>query len=159
MIPQGDFPTTVNCLPSQAGKPYIPSNGTEGSVFEGAFCDRCSKCDVDSACPISTLAFWSGEAPPEWVRTDEGWPVCTAFDKVGPPEGLMAYAEFAAKDNHIVFDPNQLSLEDTDSTSYMVYPGTTRIDRGCLRCGIIVTEVITDLRRPIWVRRDETSKR
>lgn len=72
--------------PQCAGKPYRPSNGTEGDIFREEFCDRCVKEDYenDVHCPILTAALWHsiGEAdyPVEWIYDHTGRPTCKAFD-------------------------------------------------------------------------------
>lgn len=73
---------------------YRPSNGTEGEIFMGAFCNRCQR-DAgfrrgdEPACSIATmtLLFHRDDPayPPEWVRdvNDIEWPGtarCTAFE-------------------------------------------------------------------------------
>jgi hypothetical protein len=69
-----------------AGKPYRPSNGTEGLDFMEAFCDRCKK-NADRSCPIIASAFWYLEYDPKYPRElihdAEGHPTCTAFVRVG----------------------------------------------------------------------------
>lgn len=71
---------------------YRPSNGSEGSDFEGIFCDRCSKNDDDAEryCPILTAAYVYNKDeegfPSEWVWC-EGYPICTAYaPRPGEPE-------------------------------------------------------------------------
>lgn len=76
--------------PQCAGKPYRPSNGTEGMIFEESFCDRCVKDDdEDNLCAIHTnaLLFDIGDDdyPKEWVFDKDGRPTCTAFDDGCPP--------------------------------------------------------------------------
>ena len=70
-------------LPKSAGKPYRPSNGTEGEMFMEMFCDRCSKL---SCCRIVGLSMAvekdDPEYPKEWVFDSEGCPTCTAFEEV-----------------------------------------------------------------------------
>jgi len=70
-------------------KPYRPSNGTEGDIFEYNFCDRCKK-QTDQYgepdCRIAFNAFWHEkshpEYPTEWIVDDDGLsnPRCTAFE-------------------------------------------------------------------------------
>ena len=70
-------------LPKSAGKPYRPSNGTEGEMFMAEFCDRCSKCDVGCQIIVASMAFEKDdpEYPKEWVFDSEGCPTCTAFEE------------------------------------------------------------------------------
>lgn len=63
-------------------KPYRPSNGTEGMIFEDNFCNRCRK--QRKPCHIwgNALAFETGDKhyPKQLTYDDEGHPTCTAFD-------------------------------------------------------------------------------
>lgn len=36
-----DFPKVLYRYPDMAGRPFLPSNGTEGMMFTGEFCDTC----------------------------------------------------------------------------------------------------------------------
>ena len=72
-----------------AGKPYQPSNGTEGMSFFAEFCDRCRYQLPESGCPIQnqTMVFGVGdrEYPSQyWVHDNEGQPSCTLFVKGEP---------------------------------------------------------------------------
>lgn len=85
-----------------AGTPYRPSNGSEGCVFEGHFCDRCEKqaafrraedAGRDPSrhdCRILVAAHINDEDDPdypkEWVHDAEGFPTCTAFEPERPRE-------------------------------------------------------------------------
>ena len=69
------------CYPEYAGRPYRPSNGTEGMLFEERFCDRCvrfaSECEIyayASCYPLDSPLY-----PKQWVYDEEGKPTCTAF--------------------------------------------------------------------------------
>lgn len=65
-------------------RPYRPSNGTEGTIFEDRFCCQCSKQDV---CEIMQYAWLHDigdpEYPAEWIYGPGGVPQCTAFEKGG----------------------------------------------------------------------------
>lgn len=81
-----------------AGKPYRPSNGTEGEIFQEMWCQRCVRdqygydAETDSfdgeSCPIlmNTLMLDADEEgyPTEWRYDAKGIPECTAFE---PEEG------------------------------------------------------------------------
>lgn len=81
-------------IPACAGKPYRPSNGTEGMMFTDRFCEVCKKearyrATCESAKPeggceilLATLMLDVDEPgyPPEWTHTDRGEPTCTAFE-------------------------------------------------------------------------------
>lgn len=62
---------------------YRPANGTDGALFEGKFCCRCSK--EDDGCFI-LMAMLMGIQRDEWVK-DEGDTYnrtarCTEFEEV-----------------------------------------------------------------------------
>ena len=64
------------------GEPYLPSNGTEGEIFMGHWCERCHKDQFDAGgdgCPI-LLKSLLNDQPAEWVYRD-GSPICTAFEE------------------------------------------------------------------------------
>lgn len=64
------------------GTPYMPSNGTEGEIFMGRWCEQCSKDRFDEggdSCDIMLLAL-SGEQP-EWWCYQAGLPACKAFEE------------------------------------------------------------------------------
>jgi len=75
-----------------AGKPYMPSNGSEGEAFHGMWCEKCERDKVmngsasmddawhnpDLYCSILSQSFAVDELP-EWKFNAEGWPTCTAF--------------------------------------------------------------------------------
>ena len=58
-----------------AGKPYMPSNGTEGLMFEEQWCASCIK---RSGCTI-VLTAMAGKQPKAWKFDDDGKPECTSF--------------------------------------------------------------------------------
>lgn len=62
-------------IPAAAGKPYMPSNGTEGNMFEEQWCGPCVK---RSSCR-KMLNAMAGIQPRAWRYDDEGRPVCTSF--------------------------------------------------------------------------------
>lgn len=67
-----------------AGKPYRPSNGTDGSIFEAEFCNRCHRGNRSLMCSILSrvMLYDIGEKgyPKEWIYTEQG-PTCTAFEE------------------------------------------------------------------------------
>lgn len=76
-----------------AGKPYRPSNGTEGMAFQNHFCERCKHDqkyqetqDGADGCPIIVKSMCheieEPEYPAEWKHDDDGVPTCTAFEEV-----------------------------------------------------------------------------
>ncbi|MEM1153652.1 MAG: hypothetical protein AAGI44_05895 [Pseudomonadota bacterium] len=70
------------------GELFLPANGTEGEIFEGCWCQRCSKDQFDAggdSCTILLNAL-CGEQPEEW-RYQDGVPVCTAFEANGNSGG------------------------------------------------------------------------
>lgn len=75
-------------------EPYRPSNGTEGLIFQHAFCSRCIRDKAarenpprwEAGCPIlaAALLLNPGEEgyPEEWVYSPKtGQPTCTAFEQ------------------------------------------------------------------------------
>lgn len=106
------------------GKPYQPSNGSEGDWFTDKFCMKCIHCDPDPSgkkqCTIlcASLCFSIGdpEYPKEWVYDANDNPTCTAhvpwdWDKHGNPDDPQ-------NENYVQpEDPAQLKLpwkEDFD---------------------------------------------
>ena len=83
------------------GKPYRPSNGTEGDEFQSRWCEDCTK-DTDSDCEILLRAMIHDrdepEYPKEWRIGATGQPECTAFQEIGsdivpaikPPPGQLS---------------------------------------------------------------------
>lgn len=85
----------------RAGRPYQPSNGTEGEFFFEAWCRGCARdramregddvneCDDDEVCNLiaRSMAFKPGDAeyPAEWQYDKTGQPCCTAFVPAGEP--------------------------------------------------------------------------
>jgi len=80
----------IRC-PANAGKPYRPSNGTEGEMFSERYCERCAHdatyrrtFEAEDGCRIltSTLVYDVAEKgyPAEWVYDAAGVPTCTAFE-------------------------------------------------------------------------------
>ena len=74
-------------------EPYIPANGTEGAVFQAAWCDLCAREREyretgDNPCMILTEALVLGDQPQEWLLLD-GRPSCAAFlpDVVSAKQG------------------------------------------------------------------------
>jgi len=76
------------------GKPYRPSNGSEGEMFSDRYCADCKR-DAEfqkdpfgdaPGCSIiaMTMALDVDDEgyPKEWVYGADGQPTCTAFDEV-----------------------------------------------------------------------------
>jgi hypothetical protein len=71
-------------------KPWRPSNGTEGVIFQEQWCAQCQRDNVmngavDSAtcaetdyCSILNRSFQAGPLP-EWREDELGMPFCTEF--------------------------------------------------------------------------------
>jgi len=71
-------------IPALAGKPYRPSNGTEGMMFMEKFCDRCQRDALYrktgwDGCEIIDASLVDGAK--EWTHDAEGRPTCTEFEK------------------------------------------------------------------------------
>ena len=83
------IPKVLYQFKDRAGAPFQPSNGTEGIMFCEKFCDQCLNChpnpDKNPQCDILmlTMCFYptDKEYPKEWIFNEEGWPVCTAWQK------------------------------------------------------------------------------
>ena len=74
-----------------AGKPYRPSNGTEGEMFMDSFCYQCVHDDefqrtgengCETLAKTLVLNIDDEEYPKEWVRDDKGYPICAKFKRV-----------------------------------------------------------------------------
>lgn len=88
------------CL-EDAGKPYRPSNGTEGAIFIDNWCAQCERdhgmmaglpledCDDNSICGIiaDTYCYAVDDPayPKEWQYGNDGQPRCTAYLEKGQP--------------------------------------------------------------------------
>lgn len=106
-------------MSDRCGKPYRPSNGTEGDWFLSKFCLHCihGKYEhtgdvIDNPCEIITASFFSeigtSTYPPEWVYDDNEEPTCTAWRKWDwgrDDDGNWIEPEPVYPD-----DPNQLCL-------------------------------------------------
>jgi len=82
---------------------YQPSNGTEGMMFMGDFCERCERDkayrdDPDNADGCELIMYSMAcdvgdpEYPSEWTYDEDGHPVCKAFKEEGAlmkPPGTM----------------------------------------------------------------------
>ena len=73
---------------SSVGKPYRPSNGTEGGMFQDRFCYQCKNDNWDEktmsgGCEIIVLSMCYGvedsKYPKEWIYDKDGQPICTAW--------------------------------------------------------------------------------
>ena len=86
----GPCPGVMETL-REDGKPYQPSNGSEGQDFTESWCNQCEREreyresegeDWEKCCPIlgASMANSVGDDdyPKEWIYKD-GKPVCTAF--------------------------------------------------------------------------------
>lgn len=77
-------------IPAKAGKPYRPSNGTEGMMFQAEWCEHCERdrhyqetMEPGTGCPIiadSLVLDASDKDYPHALTHDErGRPTCLAF--------------------------------------------------------------------------------
>ena len=73
------------------GKPYRPSNGTEGEMFYARWCEDCKhdaeyRKTQENGCKIlaATMLFSTDDAeyPKEWTHDENGQPCCMAFEEV-----------------------------------------------------------------------------
>ena len=70
--------------PDAAGKPYMPSNGTEGEMFMDQWCHGCVKV---KHCSILTNSF-AGQQSKAWRYDDNGEPECTSFQDQRKPRSV-----------------------------------------------------------------------
>lgn len=68
---------------AHAANRYRPSNGTEGELFQGAFCAQCVNLDEHGYCEILMRMYSHDtdepEYPVELVHDYRGQPTCTTF--------------------------------------------------------------------------------
>lgn len=75
---------------TSAGRPYQPSNGSEGELFMRLWCSDCQadaafRADPNRAggCPIvgdtMCMSVRDPDYPREWQYSERGQPICTAF--------------------------------------------------------------------------------
>lgn len=90
--------------PYPPNDPYMPSNGTEGALFQERYCWQCvhdpfsrDPFGEDESCPI-ILRSLDGEQPNEWVGGEDGWGTCTAFHHIDAPLPVQVH-------------PDQMTLE------------------------------------------------
>ncbi|MGA0608889.1 hypothetical protein [Caldimonas sp. KR1-144] len=88
-------PEHAKLASQEAGKPYLPSNGTEGACFQEAWCCRCSRdavmsgrvsmeeSDGEGLCEILGNSYI--DEVPEWIYGEDGYPKCTAFSPLDDP--------------------------------------------------------------------------
>lgn len=75
-------------------RPYRPSNGIEGEIFENNWCYKCGRYREDPessdhcSIHIAAMCFDIGEPdyPPEWCYDDFGRPQCTGFESIEEKE-------------------------------------------------------------------------
>lgn len=74
-------PVMAGNVETPDGEPYLPSNGSEGSIFEDHWCRQCSKDswlrDGQKSCGI-LMGAHAGKQPKEWKYWG-GAPLCTKF--------------------------------------------------------------------------------
>lgn len=82
-------------MKDQAGRKYRPSNGTEGDLFQAAWCVHCRRDaafrqDPEAAAEGCTIlvhtyayAVDHPRYPGEWQWGEDGQPRCTAFQPMG----------------------------------------------------------------------------
>lgn len=82
-----EAPKVLYQIQSEAGKQWMPSNGTEGEMFMSAFCERCihekwmhTMNNADKKCDVLNRALLNApDKQPEWIYSEEGWPICTEW--------------------------------------------------------------------------------
>lgn len=109
-------------MSNRCGKPYRPSNGTEGTWFVDEWCCNCihGKYEhtgdiADKPCELLTASFMCDIKDPmypkEWIYDKDGHPACTAFVKWG----------WNRDDDGNWIDPPALPL-DLDNPNQLVLP-------------------------------------
>jgi hypothetical protein len=109
-------PKVLYNYPEMAGSSFMPSNGTEGMIFEDAFCSCCihekfthTGILSDKKCPVLDRVLLNAPDPQrEWVFDSEGWPVCTEWFKWDWERGDDDNWNDPVLPDPI--DPNQLNL-------------------------------------------------
>lgn len=93
----------------------MPSNGTDGAIFESQFCDQCfsdkgrfTGNPEDKSCGIYMKAM-CGEQPEEWIIED-GSPKCTSFIKFDWEQSIKDQENRKPEEEKVINDPNQLKL-------------------------------------------------
>lgn len=75
----------------KVGQQWVPSNGTEGSIFQDSWCCQCQRdgvmngtadSDVEENWCSIIAASYRGEAK-EWQYDASGQPCCTSFQPLG----------------------------------------------------------------------------
>lgn len=102
-------------FPQLAGKPFMPSNGTDGMIFCSEFCDNCihqhPDADNERQCTDILLKSLIGEQPKEWIYDKLGQPTCTAFVNWNWGNGDDGWNEPDDPNGPIVpVDPDQLLI-------------------------------------------------
>jgi len=134
-----NWPEVLYCFPECAGETWMPSNGTDGMIFNGEFCEQCiherwihhmEEDKDEDKCEIWSRAIIGAPKPiPEWQFSDKGWPICTKWQKWDwgdddddnePPENLKP----------ISIGPNQLSLWPLSPNELDFDDNTTKIRAG-----------------------------
>jgi len=68
---------------ANAGKPYRPSNGSEGEIFFSTYWAACTKSKRSDPCEIEGAAMFyqigDEDYPKQWIYGRDGQPKCTAF--------------------------------------------------------------------------------
>ncbi len=90
-------PDLAAAIKAGGNKKYWPSNGFEGEVFQGLWCECCKRDELfrrgeGPGCEILAKTFCydtsDSEYPAEWTYDSEGQPTCTAFEQRGDDETL-----------------------------------------------------------------------
>ena len=74
----------ADSLKGNEGKPYQPSNGTEGMIFEERYCQNCKRYEppcMDIWGNALFLDIDHEKYPKELTYTADGQPTCTAFEQ------------------------------------------------------------------------------
>lgn len=75
-------PELAKLLESRIGRPFRPSNGTEGELFMGCWCADCRR-DGECRIPTQSMVFPLGDPqyPHQWQYGPDGQPRCTEHEE------------------------------------------------------------------------------
>jgi len=93
--------------------PYRPSNGTEGMIFQSAWCDNChfdGDAEQGKGCMLlaKTMVYDidDPEYPKEWVQNEEGEARCTKFKSQAMWENEHRHVQHVPQNQIPLFEVN-----------------------------------------------------
>ena len=120
----------------------MPSNGTEGMIFQGAFCEQCiherwihhqdedkdeDKCEIWSDVMIN-----APDPNPHWIYDEDGWPYCTEYkhfdwgdeDDPNEPGDDWPYPPIPVGPNQLSLFPLEPTEKDFDDKPQRIQTGS-----------------------------------